>query len=107
MQDAAVSGDAFNVGTVMSVLRPMTRLTEITDEKTGKGTGKFKVVVDFPDTDPNTGEPTVTLAHARERCEADEGLAASLRQPLQVRRGQRHRVEFGNRRPRVGQRRQD
>ncbi len=39
----------------------MTRLTEITDEKTGKGTGKFKVVVDFPDTDPNTGEPTVTL----------------------------------------------
>jgi hypothetical protein len=39
----------------------MTRLSEITDEKTGKGTGKFKVVVDFPDTDPNTGEPTVTL----------------------------------------------
>ena len=61
LQDAAVSGDAFNTNTVMSVLRPMTRLTEITDEKTGKGTGKFKVVVDFPDTDPNTGEPTVTL----------------------------------------------
>ena len=61
LQDAAVSGDAFNADTVMSVLRPMTRLTEITDEKTGKGTGKFKVVVDFPDTDPNTGEPTVTL----------------------------------------------
>ena len=61
LQDAAVSGDAFNITTVMSVLRPMTRLTEITDEKTGKGTGKFKVVVDFPDTDPNTGEPTVTL----------------------------------------------
>jgi hypothetical protein len=59
--DAAVGGDAFNTNTVMSVLRPMTRLTEITDEKTGKGTGKFKVVVDFPDTDPNTGEPTVTL----------------------------------------------
>jgi hypothetical protein len=61
LQDAAVSGDAFNITTVMSVLRPMTRLSEITDEKTGKGTGKFKVVVDFPDTDPNTGEPTVTL----------------------------------------------
>ena len=59
--DAAVGGDAFNVDTIMAVLRPMTRLTEITDEKTGKGTGKFKVVVDFPDTDPNTGEPTVTL----------------------------------------------
>ena len=61
LMDAAVGGDAFNTNTVMSVLRPMTRLTEITDEKTGKGTGKFKVVVDFPDTDPNTGEPTVTL----------------------------------------------
>jgi hypothetical protein len=61
LQDAAVGGEAFNVNTVMSVLRPMTRLIEITDEKTGKGTGKFKVVVDFPDTDPNTGEPTATL----------------------------------------------
>jgi len=61
LMDAAVGGDAFNTNTVMSVLRPMTRLTEITDEKTGKGTGKFKVMVDFPDTDPNTGEPTVTL----------------------------------------------
>jgi hypothetical protein len=61
LMDAAVSGDAFNTNTVMSVLRPMTRLTEITDEKTGKGAGKFKAVVDFPDTDPNTGEPTVTL----------------------------------------------
>ncbi len=49
------------------MLRPMTRLTEITDEKTGKGTGKFKVVVDFPDTDPNTGEPTVTLIRPRAR----------------------------------------
>ena len=35
-------------------------MTEITDEKTGKGTGKFKVLVDFQDNDPNTGEPTVT-----------------------------------------------
>ena len=61
LMDAAVGGDAFNVNTLMNQLRPMTRLTEITDEKTGKGTGKFKVVVDFPDTDPNTGEPTQTL----------------------------------------------
>ena len=50
---------------MMAVLRPMTRLTEITDEKTGKGTGKFKVMVDFPDTDPNTGEPTVTCTRPR------------------------------------------
>jgi hypothetical protein len=61
LMDAAVGGDAFTPDTMMAVLRPLTRLTEITDEKTGKGTGKFKVVVDFPDTDPNTGEPTVTL----------------------------------------------
>ena len=85
----------------------MTRLTEITDEKTGKGTGKFKVVVDFPDTDPNTGEPTVTLHTPESAAKRMKELSASLRQPLQVRRRQRHRVEFGNRRPRVGQRRQD
>jgi hypothetical protein len=62
LQDAAVSGEAFNAGTVMAVLRPLTRLTEVTDDKTGKGTGKFKVQVDFPDTDAETGQPT-TVAH--------------------------------------------
>ena len=61
LTDAAVKSDAFNLSQFVTQLRPLTRLTEITDEKTGKGTGKFKVVVDFPDTDPNTGEPTVTL----------------------------------------------
>ena len=61
LMDAAVSGDAFNTNTVMSVLRPMTRLSEITDPKSGKGTGKFEVKVDFPDTDPTTGEPISAL----------------------------------------------
>ncbi len=61
LQDAAVKGDAFSVETMMDVLRPKTRLVEIVDEKTGKGTGKFEVKVDFPDSDPNTGEPTITL----------------------------------------------
>ena len=37
------------------MLRPYSRLTEIADEK-GKGTGKFKVLVDFPDQDEN-GHP--------------------------------------------------
>ena len=59
--DAAVSGDAYDTDTMMAVLRPMTRLSEITDTKTGKGTGKFEVKVDFPDTDPNTGEPISAL----------------------------------------------
>ena len=57
--DAAVSGDAFNTDTLAAVLRPMTSLSEIVDEKTGKGTGKFRPTVEFPDTDPNTGEPIV------------------------------------------------
>jgi hypothetical protein len=38
----------------------MTRLTEVVDEK-GKPTGKFKALVDFPDNDPNTGEPIQTV----------------------------------------------
>ena len=65
MQDAAVKGDAHNVDVMMSVLRPMTRLVEISDEKTGKGTGKFKAVVDFPDADPDTHEP-VMVPHTPE-----------------------------------------
>ena len=38
----------------------MTQLSEITDAS-GKGTGRFEVKVDFPDTDPNTGEPIKAL----------------------------------------------
>ncbi len=57
--DAAVSGDAFNTDTLAAVLRPMTSLSEIMDEKTGKGTGRFRPTVEFPDTDPNTGESIV------------------------------------------------
>ena len=63
LQDAAVSGDAYNVGVLMNQLRPWTRLAEITDEK-GKGTGKFKVEVDFPDQD-ESGQPT-TVTHTPE-----------------------------------------
>ena len=55
--DAAVNGDAFNNEIMISVLRPMTHLLEITDEKTGKGTGRFKPVVDFPGVDSDTGTP--------------------------------------------------
>ena len=58
--DAAVSGDAYNADTLMAVLRPMTQLKPIVDEKTGKETGRFRPVVDFPDTDPETGQPIVT-----------------------------------------------
>ncbi len=61
LQDAAVTGDSFQPSQVVTILRQMTRITEVSDEKTGKGTGKFKVVVDFPDTDATTGEAVVTL----------------------------------------------
>jgi hypothetical protein len=61
LQDAAVNGEAFKVSQMVTQLRPWTRITEITDEKTGKGTGHFKVVVDFPDIDPATGQSVVTL----------------------------------------------
>ena len=61
LQDAAVTGDSFQPAQVVTILRQMTRINEVTDEKTGKGTGKFKVVVDFPDTDPTTGESVITL----------------------------------------------
>ena len=90
LQDAAVQGDAYNVGTMMAVLRPMTRLTEIVDEKTGKGTGRFEVKVDFPDTDPNTGEPTVTI-HTPEGAVKRMKQLDQVRQPLQVQCCQRHR----------------
>jgi hypothetical protein len=61
LQDAAVTGESWQPEQVVTMLRGMTRISEELDEKTKKGTGKFKVVVDFPDTDPNTGEPSVTL----------------------------------------------
>jgi hypothetical protein len=56
--DAAVAGEAFNADTVMAVLRPLSHLEEIADEK-GKATGRFRTVVAFPSTDPDTGEPVV------------------------------------------------
>ena len=61
--DAAVSGDAYDTDTMMAVLRPMTKLIEVTDPKTGKATGKFEAIVDFPDADPNTGE-AITVSHS-------------------------------------------
>ena len=74
--DAAVSGDAYDTDTVMAVLRPMTRLTEITDEKTGKGTGKIQGRGGFPGHRSQHRGADRDLAYARKRGEADEGVAA-------------------------------
>jgi hypothetical protein len=56
---AAIQGEAYNPEIMATVLRPMTRAEEVVDPKTGKGSGKFRAVVDLPDTDPNTGEKLV------------------------------------------------
>jgi predicted RNase H-like nuclease (RuvC/YqgF family) len=63
LTDAAAGNDAFRPDQIVTVLKPHSRLTEIVDEK-GKGTGKFKVLVDFPDQDEN-GQPT-TVTHTAE-----------------------------------------
>ncbi len=58
--DAAVSGDAYDTDTMMAVLRPMTQLREVADDK-GKPTGKFRSVVEFKDVGED-GQP-VTVEH--------------------------------------------
>ena len=63
LTDAAAGNDAFRPEQIVTVLKPYSRLTEIVDEK-GKGTGKFKVLVDFPDQDENS-QPT-TVMHTAE-----------------------------------------
>jgi len=57
LQDAAVKHEAFNTSQIVTQLKPWTRLIEIMDEKTSKGTGKYQVVVEMPDVDPTTGQP--------------------------------------------------
>lgn len=60
LQDAAISADAFNPSQVVALLRPLTKLIEVVDEKTGRPTGQFRTIVEFPDTDATTGESIVT-----------------------------------------------
>jgi hypothetical protein len=49
LQDAAVVNDAYNTQQVVRLLRPMAKMVEEVDEKTGKGTGEYNVVVDLDD----------------------------------------------------------
>jgi hypothetical protein len=64
LQRAAAQADAFSMDQFRTVLRPMSRLEEVTDLKTGKGAGQFRVVVDFPDTDESGQPVTHTLSPA-------------------------------------------
>ena len=56
LHEAASTNEAYNISQVVNLLKPMTRLMEGKDED-GKPTGNFEVVIDFPDVDPETGEP--------------------------------------------------
>lgn len=60
LQDAAVVNDAYNAQQVVRLLRPMTKMVEEVDEKTGKGTGQYKVMVDLDDRSSEDGKPIVT-----------------------------------------------
>lgn len=60
LQDAAVSADAFNPAQIMGLLRPMTKVTEKTNEA-GEPAGDFAPMIDFPDIDEKTGEQVITL----------------------------------------------
>ncbi len=59
LSDAA-GPDAFNVSQVVSILKPMSKLVEVIDETTGKATGQFKTMVEFPDVDAE-GAPTMSV----------------------------------------------
>ncbi len=60
LQDAAVSNDAYNSQQVVRLLRPMAKMVEEVDEKTGKATGEYKVVVDLDDISTEENKPIVT-----------------------------------------------
>lgn len=57
LQDAAVTNDAYSPDQIVTLLKSMTKMVEIPDEKnSSKGSGKYRTVVEFPDKDPVTGE---------------------------------------------------
>jgi len=59
LQDAAVVNDAFNIGQIVSLLRPMTKIVEKTDDQ-GQITGEAEPMVDLTDIETETGKPTIT-----------------------------------------------
>jgi hypothetical protein len=59
LQDAAVQYEAFNPSQLIALLRPMTKVTEKTDDH-GKGTGAYEVIVDLDDVNLETGQRQVT-----------------------------------------------
>lgn len=60
LQDAAISGGAFNPNQIIGLLHPITELRPEVD-KDGKETGRLVPMIDFPDIDEKTGESIKTL----------------------------------------------
>ena len=60
LQDAAILNEAFSSQQIVALLRPMAKLVEVVDEKTGKATGQYKTMIDFPDVSTESGESIVT-----------------------------------------------
>jgi len=57
--DAAATGEAYRPSQVVNELRPFAKLMDIPDPKTGKASGRFKVVVELPEIDPTTKEEVI------------------------------------------------
>jgi hypothetical protein len=62
LQAAAVKGDAFSPDQVVTILRPLARVVDVVDEKTGKPTGKHRVEIAFPDVDEDGNKVIRNLA---------------------------------------------
>jgi hypothetical protein len=60
LSDAAASGEAFQPNQIVTLLKGMTKLVEEVDEQSGKATGRYKTVVEFPDVDAE-GNPTTSV----------------------------------------------
>lgn len=60
LQDAAVSAEAFQPAQIVTLLKPMTKLVEDIDPKTGKSSGRFTAMVEFDDVDAE-GQPTIAV----------------------------------------------
>jgi len=57
--DAAVAGEAYRPSQIVNELRPFAKLMDVPDPKTGKASGRYKVVVELPETDPATKEEVI------------------------------------------------
>jgi hypothetical protein len=63
IMDAAISNNAFSPKQLVPILRPLTRLTEGTDDE-GHPNGQYEVKVEYPDTDKKGKPVTLSLSPA-------------------------------------------